>query len=603
MDTAGHDTMAEVTYDDDDVMFIQFDDEDDGPVPIQAPLPREILEWMYPDDKAMVDLHCQMKLSDHAPYIGLRNDFLQESIVYKGQEPGIAGGTISVAFAYEGEIDPSAAFTLRARETRIVIESDDDSLPVDNIKPGSWFRRDPKPEDGEGYGSAAEPPMIIYDDLGNILKLRQPGKKNYFEAITAQQTDGKNGLKMGHCPYEVDDNNEQDPYYLGPTVGWAPYFLNDMPSAGCFTPEKCLVDVEDQIPLPFVRCLYETDSPLALPYRGQHHDFLPIYRTRLRQGMPRKCFGEASKSPVRGDISLSEYAILTGRYRDWTRLLIGLEMIRGQQNRRYYEAAATGLLTIIHYLGRHLKELEKHNSDIRVSAEEKTAFWQRIREMLESVFCQQTMSMGHIMNGRFEMVPRRTSSAETPLAGRPFRQPGMLPENWWIYGREVDKDWIDYFRDHFWGGSVLENDMFVPVPAHFCGAFQAPQTTADTEMTDEEPAGGRQGQAEQNTHDSQDRERMQPFNIVAQFTMENLREIMNQMYWVLYGIPGEAPIVGSEDYFSKDEYHYLYRMAIYCCRELRKVDPDRMPPSRYSNQKMLRYAGRKYRHHIEEFSV
>lgn len=176
--------------------------------------------------------------------------------------------------------------------------------------------------------------------------------------------------------------------------------------------------------------------------------------------------------------------------------------------------------------------------------------------MLDKVLYQQTISMDHIMHGRFDLIPRKTSSAETPLAGQPFRQPGMLPENWWIFGREVDSDWSDFFTDHFWGGSILETDMFVPVPAHFCNATQtSPTDTDSTEMADEEPVD--KGLADSSHHHAQPPP--QPFNIVARYTMENLAEVMNQMYWVLYGIPGEAPVEGSNEYFSKDEYHHVYR--------------------------------------------
>lgn len=361
MDTADHDDMNGAALDDDDVMFTQFDYEDDRPVRIVAPLPREVLEWMCPGNKALVDLNCHMKLSSNAPCIGLQNDGLERAIIYDGQEPSSEEEMSSVpwpvVYAAEeliGGMNPSAAFTLTVRDTRIVVDCDDESFSVHTMKPGPWFRRVPKPDHDELKGPEERPPIIVYDDSGDKLRLQQPGIENYFEAIAAQQADDKTAFKIGHCPYEADNDDDQDPFHLGPTVSWAPYFLNDMPSAGRFGPGKCLVGGDEQTPLPFIRCLYETDSPLALPYRGQLHDFLPTYRTRQRRGMPKKCLGEASKDPVRETIGLSEYNTLTGRYKDWNRLLIGLEMVRGQQNRGYYEVAATGLLTVIHFLARSL---------------------------------------------------------------------------------------------------------------------------------------------------------------------------------------------------------------------------------------------------------
>ncbi len=63
---------------------------------------------------------------------------------------------------------------------------------------------------------------------------------------------------------------------------------------------------------------------------------------------------------------------------------------------------------------------------------------------------------GHADHG----IPGPLQPDDTPLTGQPYHAFTLRPEPWWLFGREVDADWKEFFEYAYWVEALVDDDNY-----------------------------------------------------------------------------------------------------------------------------------------------
>lgn len=218
--------------------------------------------------------------------------------------------------------------------------------------------------------SAPPSPYLPDDDDGQAITLEAPSIRDYAAAIVRQEYDRKAIIEYNRKPMAVMHGCTAFPFRLGHPAAWAPYFAAVQPSTGPVRPPRTHPGGDAQPPMPLVRCLRPTITPLALPMldADRDHFFLPDFSAgAVSDAFMRPCDGHRLPPPplypppsteARSRrceaLSVAEHALAVGAYRQWSHLSTALHMIGGHIHRRRLETAAVGLVDMTRYLLEHV---------------------------------------------------------------------------------------------------------------------------------------------------------------------------------------------------------------------------------------------------------